>query len=154
LLPLDFATLLNNHAIVKVLLQNGANTTTDSTENFEDHIDSLLIISEQNLHQLVDSEKEKSRYENRIKLLKRIQNGWKNLKIPAEPFSFSIDVIGCNSVLVKILQPIGSCTKIKGIIKCFKMNFTIEFFVLSSILIKRRFYHNYRRKSNWRLGID
>lgn len=42
-------------------------------------------------------------------------SGWYNLSLPDAPFSFAIEVVGTNSVLVRILQPLENsvCTDIK-----------------------------------------
>lgn len=148
--PLDVAVLLENHGIVKILLQHGANAGFDSNDSIETHVSNLLRDSEQKLYQLtsgsgasssgqscllLDIDKQKSFYEKRVKLLKKMVSGWQNLQIPDSPFSFSVgknlsrisfknfinlnlfsDVVANNSVLIKILQPIENsiCTKVKG----------------------------------------
>lgn len=144
--PLDIAVLLDNHAIIKVLLQFGADSGMETVENIENHLNTLLLGSEQKLYVISskttpstssgpESDRERSFYEKRIKLLRKMLVGWQNLRIPDSPFSFSIglceikyeqlfgsnvaqftDVVGNNSVLIKILQPIENfiCTKVKG----------------------------------------
>jgi hypothetical protein len=75
-------------------------------------------------------------WEKRIRGLRRMVSGWQQIAIPDPPLSFSIgksfhstlfvycishhsdfptDVIGTNSVLIKIIEPTeGICTKFKG----------------------------------------
>lgn len=103
--PLDIAVLLENHSIVKILLKQGAVAGTDPSEDVAKHLNTLLLSSERKLHQIanessnssssgqsgsVDNEKEKSFFDKRIKLLKKMLVGWQNLRIPDSPFSFSI----------------------------------------------------------------
>lgn len=101
--PLDVAVLLENHTIIKILLQHGANAAFDSDESIEAHLNTLLQDSEQILHQLssspsssgpsgimMDCDNEKSLYEKRVKVLRKMLTGWQNLKIPDTPFSFSV----------------------------------------------------------------
>lgn len=103
--PLDVAVLLENHAIVKVLLQYGANAGFDSNDSIEAHVNTLLLDSEQKLYQLttgsgasssgpsgllLDFDKQKSFYEKRAKLLRKMVSGWQNLQIPDSPISFSV----------------------------------------------------------------
>lgn len=142
--PLDIAVLLENHSIVKILLKHGAVTGTEASEDVASHLNALLLSTEKKLHQLVNAstnssggvDSDKSYFDKRIKLLKKMLIGWQNLRIPDTPFSFSIglldidnsgqfrvhnflifaDVVGNNSALIKILQPIENyvCTQIKG----------------------------------------
>lgn len=103
--PLDIAVLLENHSIVKILLKHGAVAGADPSEDVVKHLNTLLLSSERKLQQIanessnssssgqsgsVDNEKEKSFFDKRIKLLKKMLVGWQNLRIPDSPFSFSI----------------------------------------------------------------
>lgn len=97
--PLDVAVLLDNNAIIKILLHHGASAGIESNDSIEAHVNSLLIESEQKLYQnagtsssstLVDSDQQKSLYEKRVKLLRKMLIGWQNLKTPDSPFSFSV----------------------------------------------------------------
>lgn len=114
--PLDVAVLLENHTIIKILLQHGANEVFDPNESIEAHLNTLLHDSEQKLYQLsnvpepssssplmVDCDNQKSLYEKRVKVLRKMVTGWKNLRIPDTPFSFSIGkhifVHACNQKL-------------------------------------------------------
>lgn len=142
--PLDIAVLLENHSIVKILLKHGAITGIEASEDVASHLNALLLSTERKLHQLANAstnssggvDSDKSYFDKRIKLLKKMLIGWQNLRIPDTPFSFSIgssdidnsgqfrvhnflifaDVVGNNSALIKILQPIENyvCTQIKG----------------------------------------
>lgn len=109
--PLDVAVLLENHTIIKILLQHGANVAFDPNESIEAHLNTLLQVSEQKLHQLssspapsssnpsgiiIDCDNQKSLYEKRVKVLKKMVTGWKNLQIPDTPFSFSVGKIHMN----------------------------------------------------------
>jgi ankyrin repeat protein len=101
--PLDIAVLLENHVIIKILLQHGAYVGIDSNEDIENHLNALLMSSEQKLYQITntsattssgqsstDNDKDKLLYDKRIKILRKMIIGWKNLRIPDTPFSFSI----------------------------------------------------------------
>lgn len=101
--PLDVSVLLDNHSITKVLLLNGASAGYDISDNIENHLHTLIFETEQQLHKLVntpasssapngtvsDSEKQKSFFDKRIKLLRKMIGGWQSLQIPNSPFSFS-----------------------------------------------------------------
>lgn len=99
---LDIAVLLDYHQIIKALLQHGAKVGLDPNESIETHLNVLLSTSEQKFGQLastaltsstgltLEHEKEKSSYEKRIKLLRKMLIGWAALRIPDSPFSFSI----------------------------------------------------------------
>lgn len=101
--PLDVAVLLDNQTVIKTLLQFGANEGIDSAD-VESHLNEMLVDSEQKLHQLatsptssssqnllgLDCDKQKTFYEARLRLLKRMTNGWQKLQAPNLPFSFSI----------------------------------------------------------------
>lgn len=102
--PLDVAVLLDNQSIIKTLLQFGANEGIDS-KDVESHLNTLLVDSEQKHLQLnsspapssssqnlmgLDFEKQKTFYDARIRLLKKMTNGWQKLQAPNSPFSFSI----------------------------------------------------------------
>ena len=101
--PLDVAVLLENHTIIKILLQHGASVVFDSNESIEAHLNTLLKDSELKLFQLSsspsssgpsgiisDCDNQKSLYEKRVKVLRKMINGWQKLQIPDTPFSFSI----------------------------------------------------------------
>ncbi|KAL7044239.1 hypothetical protein ACKWTF_001845 [Chironomus riparius] len=116
---LDLAVLINNRPITKLLLQYGAHSGNFPVESLETHLNSLLTNSEKKLAQFVsstgsssqscigpESERQKLTIEKRIKLIRKMINGWQRLKVPDPPFSFTIDVIGTNSVLIRILEPI------------------------------------------------
>jgi ankyrin repeat protein len=166
---LDLAVLVNNRAIIKLLLQYGVQTGSFPKENIETHLNGLLADAEKKLSQCVtnagtsstttttagqgmvthDNERQKLAIEKRIKLIRKMINGWQRLKVPDPPFSFTIgnvfsfiiiaqpcalasdtlnnnnlilvsidtDVIGGNSVLLKILEPIVEetiCTTFRG----------------------------------------
>ena len=156
---LDLAVLINNRPITKLLLQYGAQSGNFPVESIETHLNSLLSNSEKKLAQFVSStgsssqgcigpetERQKLTIEKRIKLIRKMINGWQRLKVPDPPFSFTIgkiqhqtcclsfkpcaayvynnttvsfvftDVIGTNSVLIKILEPIEDtiCTTFRG----------------------------------------
>lgn len=100
---LDIAVLLENHAMIKILLLHGANSGIEPSGNVENHLKALIADSEQKLYQLantstssgqngmiLDVDKQKSLYDQRIKLLKKMIVGWQNLRIPDSPFSFSV----------------------------------------------------------------
>lgn len=103
-LPLDIAVLIENHAMIKILLQHGATSGIESSESIETQLNLLLSSSEQKLSQLtsasstssaqscaiLDFDQEKSFYEKRIKVLRKMTIGWQNLRIPDSPFSFSV----------------------------------------------------------------
>lgn len=82
-----------------------------------------------------ETERQMGVWEKRIRGLRRMVSGWQQIAIPDPPLSFSIgkknllsfvynilhcddfptDVIGTNSVLIKIIEPNeGICTKFKG----------------------------------------
>lgn len=115
--PLDVAVLLDNNAIIKILLHHGASAGIESNDSIEAHVNSLLIESEQKLYQnagssssatLVDSDKQKSLYEKRVKLLRKMLIGWQNLKTPDSPFSFSVGKIFCIERLSRSLTEFSS----------------------------------------------
>ncbi|KAG5674408.1 hypothetical protein PVAND_004382 [Polypedilum vanderplanki] len=127
---LDLAVLINNRAIIKLLLQHQAQTGNFPKENIESHLNTLLADAEKKLSQCISNagtstsqgimgfeiERQKLTIEKRIKLIRKMINGWQRLKVPDPPFSFTIDVIGGNSVLLKILEPIVEetiCTTFK-----------------------------------------
>lgn len=101
---LDLAVLIYNRAIVKLLLQYGAQTGSFPVENIENHLNSLLTDAEKKLAQVVsnttasssqsyigiDTERQKLGIEKRIKLVRKMINGWQRLKVPDPPFAFSI----------------------------------------------------------------
>lgn len=116
--PLDVAVLLDNQSIIKMLLQFGANEGIDSND-VETHLNTLLIDSEQKYHQLntspssssqnlmgLDFEKQKTFYDVRIRLLKRMTSGWQKLQAPNSPFSFSIGKKFYNKTREQLLSPI------------------------------------------------
>lgn len=104
--PLDVAVLLENHAMIKILLLHGGNAGIEASGSVENHLKALITDSDQKLHQLsststtstssaqngmiLDVDKQKSFYDQRIKLLKKMIVGWQNLRIPNSPFSFSV----------------------------------------------------------------
>jgi hypothetical protein len=105
--PLDVAVLLEHHAMIKILLLHGANVGIESSGKVENHLKALIADSDQKLHQItntsatstsssgqngltLDVDKQKSCYDQRIKLLKKMIVGWQNLRIPDSPFSFSV----------------------------------------------------------------
>lgn len=110
-----------------------------------------------------ETERQKLTIEKRIKLIRKMINGWQRLKVPDPPFSFTIgkiqrqlnvlfidmcsicfptiiiilllsfffvftDVIGTNSVLIKILEPIEDtiCTTFRG-----KYQYTVSLYMQS-----------------------
>lgn len=95
--------MLDNRSITKVLLLNGASAGYDVSENIENHLNTLISETEQKLGKLVntpasssapngiisDTEKQKSYFEKRIKLLRKMIGGWQSMQIPSSPFSFS-----------------------------------------------------------------
>lgn len=93
---LDVAVLLNSSSAAKILLQNGVRSGLDAHENIDNHLNTLLLDAEQKLYQVqtptssADSDKQKSLYDKRVKLLRKIMIGWQNLRTPDSPFSFSI----------------------------------------------------------------
>lgn len=96
---LDAAVLLDSSTITKVLLQNGARSGLDANDSIDNHLNALLLDAEQKLYQVqaptssgmvVDSDKQKSFYDKRVKLLRKMMIGWQNLRTPDSPFSFSI----------------------------------------------------------------
>lgn len=120
--PLDEAILLEQLPMIKTLLIHQAKTTITSN-NIEMRLNALLDDAEKKLCQTAanisgqnglnpDQDKQKTFYDNRLKLLKKMISGWYNLKLPDAPFSFAIEVVGTNSVLIKILQPLENsvCT--------------------------------------------
>lgn len=104
--PLDVAVLLENHAMVKVLLLHGSSAALEASGNIENHLKALIADSEQKLYRIsntsatstssgqngiiLEGDKQKAFYEQRIKLLKKMIVGWQNLRIPDSPFSFSV----------------------------------------------------------------
>lgn len=102
---LDLAILLENHAMTKILLLHGATAGIEMSGNVENHLKALIIDSEEKLHQLAntsttsssgqnglipDGDKQKTFYDQRIKLLKKMVIGWQNQTVPNSPFSFSV----------------------------------------------------------------
>jgi hypothetical protein len=100
---LDLAVLVNNRSIIKLLLQHGAQTGSFPRENIESHLNTLLADAEKKLSQCVtnagtsttsqafiDVERQKLAIEKRIKLIRKMTNGWQRLKVPDPPFSFTI----------------------------------------------------------------
>jgi ankyrin repeat protein len=92
---LDLAVLLNCRQITKLLLQHGAQTGNFPTDNLESHLNSLLAESENKLSQINASigqisEADKNSIERRIKLIRKMINGWQRLRVPDPPFSFTI----------------------------------------------------------------
>lgn len=99
---LDLAVLLNSRSITKLLLQHGAQTGNFPNENIESHLNTLLSDSEKKLSQINSSstsssgqisvglESEKISVERRIKLIRKMINGWQRLRAPDPPFSFTI----------------------------------------------------------------
>jgi ankyrin repeat protein len=95
---LDLAVLLNCRQITKLLLQHGAQTGNFPTENLESHLNTLLAESEKKLTQINASAgqiseaqaADKISIERRIKLLRKMINGWQRLRVPDPPFSFTI----------------------------------------------------------------
>jgi ankyrin repeat protein len=105
---LDFAVLAtSNRTITKLLLQYGAQSGNFPTENIDSHLSNMLSDAEKKLAHIVTSiesagqncsgmenERRKSSIEQRIKLIKRMINGWKRLQVPDSPFSFTIGIKG------------------------------------------------------------
>ncbi|CRL05553.1 CLUMA_CG018014, isoform A, partial [Clunio marinus] len=62
-----------------------------------------------------ESERQMGVWERRIRGLRRLLSGWQVIEIPGPPLSFTIDVIGTNSVMLKIIEPMNTCicTKFK-----------------------------------------
>lgn len=100
---LDLAVLINNRPITKLLLQHGAQTGNFPVESIEAHLNTLLASTEKKLLQFVGSgtsssqgsgvetvERQKLSIEKRIKLIRKMINGWQRLKVPDPPFSFTI----------------------------------------------------------------
>jgi hypothetical protein len=96
---LDVAVLLDSSSITKVLLQNGARSGLEANDSIDNHLNALLLDAEQKLYQVqapsssgvvLDSDKQKSLYDKRVKLLRKMMIGWQNLRTPDSPFSFSI----------------------------------------------------------------
>jgi ankyrin repeat protein len=99
--PLDIAVLLDNHTIIKTLLEHGANVSLESNKTTEAHLNDLLLEAEQKLYQVastsdestssvLESDKQKLYYDKRVKLLRKMMIGWQSLRVPDMPFSFSI----------------------------------------------------------------
>lgn len=99
---LDLAVLLNSRPITKLLLQHKAHSGNFPTENIESHLNKLLVDAEKKLSQInasassstsqisVGLESEKIIVEKRIKLIRKMINGWQRLRVPDPPFSFTI----------------------------------------------------------------
>lgn len=108
---LDLAVLINNRTITKLLLQHGAQTGNFPVENIENHLNTLLTDTEKKLAQFVtnagtsssqsciglETERQKLAIEKRIKLIRKMINGWQRLKVPDAPFSFTIGNESSNS---------------------------------------------------------
>lgn len=106
---LDLAVLINNRAIIKLLLQHQAQTGSFPKENIESHLNTLLADAEKKLSQFVTNvgsstgqgimgleiERQKLTIEKRIKLIRKMINGWQRLKVPDPPFSFTIGNYFC-----------------------------------------------------------
>jgi hypothetical protein len=90
-------------SIIKILLLFGAKSTI-TTNNIEMRLNALLNDAEKKLCQtaatisssagqscmILDHDKQKNYYDQRIKLLKKMISGWYNMKLPDAPFSFAI----------------------------------------------------------------
>ena len=97
---LDLAVLLNNRPMTKLLLQHKAQSANFPSENIENHLAALLSDSEKKLSQINSSsstssssvglETEKIIVEKRIKLIRKMVNGYQKLRKPDAPFSFTI----------------------------------------------------------------
>lgn len=144
---LDVSVLSNNRSMTKLLLQHGALSGPQSSDNLGNYLNSLMFDAEQKVHDLAglhenpipqnyntrasfssiigstshsctgtENDKQIGLWERRIKGLKRMILGWEQSRPPDPPFSFTIDVIGTSSVMIKILEPTDDsiCTKFKG----------------------------------------
>lgn len=120
---LDIAILLNHREIAKVLLYHGAQVGPHSTEKFGHYIECLLENYERKLTLMTENagssleiERHKIILQHKVKMFRRLLNGWARLQVPDSPFSFTIDVVGSNSVMLKILEPTENsiCTKFRG----------------------------------------
>ena len=108
---LDLAVLLNSRQITKLLLQHGAQSGNFPNENIESHLNALLADAEKKLSQINSSstsssgqisvglESEKISVERRIKLIRKMINGWQRLRVPESPFSFTI---GMSTIQMRI----------------------------------------------------
>lgn len=110
---LDLAVLINNRPITKLLLQHGAQTGNFPVESIETHLNTLLTNAEKKLSQFVTNtgssssqgcigheiERQKLTIEKRIKLIRKMINGWQRLKVPDPPFALSIGNIDSSVVL-------------------------------------------------------
>ncbi|CAO1419400.1 unnamed protein product [Diamesa serratosioi] len=143
---LDVSVLSNNRSMTKLLLQHGALSGPQSSDNLGNYLNSLMFDAEQKVHDLAglhenpipqnyntrasfssiigssshsctgtENDKQIGLWERRIKGLKRMILGWEQSRPPDPPFSFTIDVIGTSSVMIKILEPTDDsiCTKFK-----------------------------------------
>lgn len=104
---LDLSVLVNNRQITKLLLQHKAQTGNFPPENIDSHLNSLLVDAEKKLSQCVtnagtstsqsciglESERQKLAIEKRIKLIRKMINGWNRLHVPDPPFSFTIGMM-------------------------------------------------------------
>ena len=148
---LDLAVLINNRPITKLLLQHGAQTGNFPVESLETHLNTLLANSEKKLAQFVsntgsssqgciglETERQKLMIEKRIKLIRKMINGWQRLKVPDPPFSFTIGKIII--ITKRVVFVIAMCCICYLLLLCFHRCYWDEFSTDKNIGAYRRYY--------------